>query len=277
MNDAVDGFDNDGMQFFQTVRFFGKHDTADDILAIADLAVEIAGFRNDFTGDEVDELAVDGGGADIDGDGVIGFGRISGLHIDNVGFSAFLNRSFKGCGHLETTFPQNIRYLTDNRQADRQAVFALIQFEKTDQSRYIRETVIRRRFRQFDVFFFNRRHKQTLLFQIVEVHLFDFCRLPGGYAHIQDTGIDRGFDGYADGEITFDQALTGDPVAFVDVLLTQSFADAAGYVAVFDNDTAFSADTLSTAGSVDVNTGFQSPPEDGLALGNVDGNVVGLE
>ena len=57
------------------------------------------------------------------------------------------------------------------------------------------------------------------------------------------------------------------------VFLAQSFAGAASHVAVFNDDTTFSANTFSTAGSVDVNTSLQGRPEDRLVFRYVDTDV----
>ena len=88
--------------------------------------------------DKVDKLAIDGGGANVDGDGVIDLGCISRLDVDDMRFSTFLNRSFEGCSHLEIALPQNVRYFTDNRQTNHQSPLILVQLEETDQSGYIR-------------------------------------------------------------------------------------------------------------------------------------------
>jgi hypothetical protein len=50
--------------------FLEKKDTADDILAVADLAVEVPALGQHLACVEVQQLAEDGGGADVHRHGV---------------------------------------------------------------------------------------------------------------------------------------------------------------------------------------------------------------
>ena len=131
------------MQPFKTSRFFSIHDPADHIFPIADLSIEITELGQNITGNEIDQLAIDGCGSNIHGNGVVAVGCITRLNVDDMGFPAGMNRSHQGCGNLEISLPEDIRNFLDYRKIHCQSVFAMFQLQKTNQTRHIRKIVMR--------------------------------------------------------------------------------------------------------------------------------------
>ena len=92
------------LHFFQAVGFFGNHNPADHIFAETDLGIEVSVLSQDPAGNEIDELAVDRGGTDVYGNGIIAVSGITGLNIDDVGFAPRMHGPFQGGRYVEIVF-----------------------------------------------------------------------------------------------------------------------------------------------------------------------------
>ena len=92
-DDLVHGGRHHLMESVQAPRFFSRHDTGDNILPVADLAVEIPLFGQHLPRYKIDQLAIDRCRADIHGNGIIAIGRVAGLHIDDMRLAPGLHRA----------------------------------------------------------------------------------------------------------------------------------------------------------------------------------------
>ena len=190
MNQRINDANHHLLQLFKTPGFFSIHDPADHIFAIADLGIKITELGQNIAGNQVNQLAVDGGGADVHGNGIVAVRRIARLNVDDVGFSSRMNRPCQGSGNFKISFPEDLRNLLNYRKIHCQPVLAMFQFQKTDQAGHIRKIVLSRRHRQFQVFFLNRRNKQALVLQVFQIHFLDSGGTARGALHIQNAGID---------------------------------------------------------------------------------------
>jgi hypothetical protein len=178
------------VETFQAALFFGKDNPADHILTVADLAVEVTMFGQHLTAFQIDELAVNRGGADVHGDGIVAVGGVSGLDVDDLGLAALHHRPGQGGGDPESVLAQRVGNFADYRQAHRQAVFVVVQLQVADQPGDVGQVILVVGFGQFNVDFFHRRQKQPLFLQIVEIHLLDAGRAPRDVALAEDAGVD---------------------------------------------------------------------------------------
>ncbi|VTR70227.1 hypothetical protein DESC_780415 [Desulfosarcina cetonica] len=201
-DDGVDGLGHDLLQPFQAALFLGIHDPADHVLAVTDLGVEVAVLGQHGTALQVDQLAVDRGRANIHGDGIVALAGVAGLDIDDLGLAAFEHRAGQRGRDPETVLAQHVGQLANHGQADRQAVFVVVQFQMADQTGHIGQMVLVVRFGQLDVDLLHRWQEKTGLLQVVQVFLLDPRRAPRNVALTQDAAVDGRFHRYADGYIT---------------------------------------------------------------------------
>ncbi len=161
--------------------FSATHDAADDVLAVADLPVELRVLGEDLPADQVDELAVDRGRADVHGHGIVAPGSVAGLDVDQARAAVLAHRPHQRCGQLEPLRADHLRDLADHGQVGFEPVLIVPELEVADQPGEIRQVVLGRGGRNFQVFFLHRRQKKPLLLEIVEVELPDAGGPPRGW------------------------------------------------------------------------------------------------
>ncbi len=271
VDNLVGGFQHGRLELFHAV-FFRKNDPADDVLAVADLAVEVAVLGQDLPGVEVQQLTEDGGGADIDGHGIRTVGGVTRLDVDDPVFTVRPHRPGDGRGDPKAVGAQDIGDLAQHRQVHLQAVIAEVGVQKTDQAAGVGQVVLGGGFRQGQVALFNGRHEKPLLLEVVEVHLADARGAPLAEGFVQHAGVNGRFGRNTHDDIAENPGLAGQAHAGGDVRLTELFADAPRDLAVFDDDAAFSADPLTAAGGVDVHPGRHRGPDQRLV--RIQGNLI---
>ncbi len=169
----VYGADDDFVQDIESPRLFRIYDPRDNVFAIADLAIEVSMLGKHTSGNEIDQLSVNGRGTDIYSYRKISAGGISGFYVDDMTFPAFENRPSEGHGNFKICFPQCLRNFSNDRKAHHQPVFMVFAPEKTDKTRRIGKIVNACRLRQFEVHFLNRGYEKALALQVFQVHLLD--------------------------------------------------------------------------------------------------------
>jgi hypothetical protein len=177
----VDRFNHHTVQGFQAPRLLGEHDAGDDILAVADLAVEIAVLGQHPARDQVHQLTVHRGGADIHGHGVILCRGVARLHIDDIG----LARTAHGRARVTVTLkscslkPLDLAY---DGKLDDKTVFVVMQSQVIDQAGDVGQVILGIGQRKLQVKFFHRRQKEPLGLDLLQPDLFHRGGAPGGLA-----------------------------------------------------------------------------------------------
>jgi len=138
----VDGRDHHLLDAVQPARLFRVDDPRDHVLAVADLPVEFRVLGQHRTGDEVDHLAVDRGGADVHRDGTAAAGGVAGLDVDDAGLAHLPHRPHQCRGHLEVGLPHHLRELADDGQVRLQPVLVVLAPELADQTAHVRQVVL---------------------------------------------------------------------------------------------------------------------------------------
>jgi len=222
-------------------------------------------------------LAINGGGADIDGNGVVPLAGIAGLDIDDLVFSSFHYGPGEGGRYLEIGFSQNIGKLPNHGERNHQPMFVVTLLEKADEAAGIRKVVARGGDRQLEIPLFHRRYKQASILQIIQIDLPDFSRMTGGVGVVQDAGIKLRLDRNAHCQIALDPGEARQPVALVQVFLAQCFRGPPFHRSGFDDHPALPALSFASAGSIHVDPGFHGSLQQGFAIGKHGLPVSGQE
>ena len=163
---AVDGPDHHLLQAIETAGLFGVHDARDDILAVADLAVELGVLGQHLARDQVNDLAVDGRGPDVHGDGEAAAAGIARLQVDQAVAPVRPHRPDQGGCDSEIPLSQHRRDLADQREVHPQAVLVVHALEVLNEAAEVGQVVAGRGRGEFEVLFFDRRQKKPLLLQV---------------------------------------------------------------------------------------------------------------
>ena len=124
----IDGTHNNFMQALKANRLFSIHNPRNDILPIADLAVEFAVLGQDISADQINHLTVEGGRSDIHGNRINTMGGVARLHIDHARFADIADRPHQRGGDFKILLADDVRYFANNRQGDIQTMFIILGF-----------------------------------------------------------------------------------------------------------------------------------------------------
>ena len=263
--DAVDRADHHVLHAVEAAGLLGVDDARDDVLAVADLPVELGVLGLHLARDQVDHLAVDGGRPDVHGDREAAAAGVAGLQVDQAGAPVRPHGPHEGGRHPEILLPQHVRNLADEREVDPQAVLVEMALEVGDDAAHVRQVVARRGRGEFEVALFDRRQEEPLLLQVGQVEAPDPGGAPRGGGPVQDAGIHGRLDRDAHGHVALEDRTAGLPVAFRDVRGAQPLGDPALHLPGLDPDAALAADALAAAGGVDVHPGLERRLDDGGA------------
>ena len=275
VDDLIDGARNHFMQLIQSARLFRIHDPGDNVLAVADLTVEVTIFSENIPGDEIDQLAINGGGADIDGDGVVAVAGIARLDIDDLVLAALHHGpGERGC-NLEAGFSQDIRKFSNHRQRNHQPMFMVTLFEETDETAGVGQIIAGGRRGKLEVAFFHRRYKKASILEIIQIYLLNPSCMPGGKGLVQDSGVNLRLDRNAHHQIARDSRKAGQAIAVLQIHLTQCFRGAPFNRTAFYDYPALPALSFASAGSIHMNPGFHGAVQEAFAIGKHGFPVVG--
>ena len=127
--------------------------------------------------------------------------------------SSDLDRPCKCYGNIKIIFSKNVRDFPDNREINHKTLLVILALQVTDKSCDIGQVVFCGRFREFQVFLFNRRQKTAILLELFKIDLPDTGSPPGTTPRIQNTCIDSRFYRNANNNVAFYAAQACLPVS----------------------------------------------------------------
>jgi len=230
-------------------------------------------FRQNLSGYQVHQLPVYRRRADVHGHAIMVRGRVTRLHIDDLGLARAAYRAGQCHGHLKILLTENRGNFSNDRQLHFNAMLVIFDTQMVDQTRDIGQVILCIRGRQFQVHLFDGRQKQSLFFEFFQSDLLDGGRAAGSPA-LQHGGIDDRFHRHAHGHIGVDSRFASQTVPLGAIIGADPFGRLAIGLSRFDDHATFATYPISAARCIDVDTRSHRGTQNGFALGDVDGDIA---
>ena len=154
-------------------------------------------------------------------------------------------------------------------------MFVGFQFEIFNEPGHIRHIILRIRWRQLKINFFNGRYKKAFFLQALKIRMLNNGSSPGSDLHMHDTLVNPGFNRNSNCYIFRYFRQTGQPISFFDIFPAQPLGQSFRNLSLLYQHSAFAANPFSTTGGIDMNTCFKCRPEKTFARRYIDGSFMG--
>ena len=181
LDDPVDGLHQHLVQPTQPPRLFRVDDAGDHVFAVGKLAVVVSAPGQDLAGGQIQQVAVDRGGADVDGQAETAFRPVTRLDIDHHVLAGGVDGTGQGGGDEKVFVPQGAPELAQGVQGDDEPPLVVLVVQPLHQTGGVGPVVSGRGGRQLEDQLFHWRHEDASLLHLVDGEQVDPGPVPGGH------------------------------------------------------------------------------------------------